>query len=174
MDSLFLFRVGFPNNIALNIHFTSELVATNHTFIQLDSFTYTVFLCYRRVEAWTLFLFIEKLILGILKCLQSYRESNKSASLSLQNDLLSILKGKFWGSKFWNAHITCVYKGCGYVVACNLTYRSHYTETRRVDKKEKCKTKSIIRFALLYCWLSSVKLHNPSPYYYTGFKATCW
>ena len=87
MDSLLLFRVGFPNNIALNINFASELVAANHAFVQLDSFTNTVFLCYWRVAAGTLFLFIEMLILGILKCLQSYKESNKSASLSLQNDL---------------------------------------------------------------------------------------
>ena len=124
MNCLSLFRIGFPNNIALKIHFTSELVATNHAFVQLDSFTHTVFLCYRRVAVGTLFLFIGMSILGILKCTQSYCESDKSASVSLQNDLLSIFKSKFCISKIWNGHITCVYRGCGHVAACNLTYRS--------------------------------------------------
>ena len=127
MNCLFLFRIGFPNNIALKILFISELVATNHAFVQLDSFTHTVFLCYRRVAVGTLFLFIGMSILGILKCTQSYCESDKSASVSLQNDLLSIFKSKFCISKIWNGHITCVYRGCDHVAACNLTYRSSFS-----------------------------------------------
>ena len=129
MNCLFLFRIGFPNNIALKIHFTSELVATNHAFVQLDSFTHTVFLCYRRVAVGTLFLFIGMSILGILKCTQSYRESNFDASGSLQNDLLDIFKCEFCLSKSWNARNPCIYRDCGHIVACKMTYKSVFNNS---------------------------------------------
>ena len=63
-NTLYLFGGGTVNAMggngaALKIHFATELMAANHTLVQLDSLANTVLLGYRGVAAGALFLFIE-------------------------------------------------------------------------------------------------------------------